>query len=577
MSSTAPEVLIVGAGPTGLSAALLLGRAGVQTHVVARHPGTATHPKAHVVNARTMELLRQWGLNERVHEAALPPERGLGMAWMTRMTGPELGRIMVDDDPALLEAMLTHSSEILRSCPQDVLEPLLLAAARAYDGVSIAFGTEMTALSQDATGVCTRVRSVADGTETTIRSAYVIGADGAHSAVRHHAGIPLSSQHPVGHMMGAHFTADLTAYQRERPYLLWWIVNADAQGALIALDGERRWTYLFGYDPERERPEDFTPERCAGLVRHAVGAADVPVAVHSVSPWQIEISLADRFREGRVFLAGDAAHRFPPTGGFGMNTGIQDAHNLAWKLAHVLRGTAGDALLDTYEEERRPVAHANAEQSMLNAKRMSATGALLSDPAALREVEDEGSPKGADLRARIAAAIPEQREQVFFLGQTFGYVYASAAVVGDGTPAPQSSVAVYRPTAHPGARAPHVWLRHGSSGEQTALLDLIADRFALLTGPEGQAWQEAVPELNRSHGLDVTALCIGPEQAWTDDTGWWQPLYGIGPSGCVLVRPDGHVALRSPAATDDPQSVLASALDRVLARSTPGPATEHSV
>ncbi|MEU6218217.1 FAD-dependent monooxygenase [Streptomyces sp. NPDC047022] len=561
------DVLVVGAGPTGLACAILLGRAGIRTHVVARHTGTATHPKAHVVNARSMEILRQWGLSAAVAEAALPPDRGLGMGWMTRMAGRELGRLMVDDDPQALHAALNDSSEILRSCPQDVLEPLLLKAATASSNVTVEFSTEVLTADQDGEGVTTRARVVRDGGERLFRSAYVIAADGARSTIRRHLGIANDEFQATAHMIGVHFTADLADYQSERPFLLWWIVNPDTQGVFIALDGRHRWTYLFGYDPTRNMPTDFTGERCARIVRDAVGAPGLDVRVHGVFPWRMETAIAHRFRDRRVFLAGDAAHRFPPTGGFGMNTGIQDAHNLAWKLAHVLRGTAGEGLLDTYESERRPVAVTNALQSKANAEGLAPTGALLADPESLRAVEDEESAEGEVLRAAIAAAIPAQRDQALFNGQTFGYLYESAAIVDDGTEAPVSSVSVYRPTARPGARAPHLWLT-GPDGDHVALVDATGDGFAVLAGPRGDAWEGAAAVVRERYEIDVAVLRVGPDCPWTDKDGEWAALYGVGAAGCVLIRPDGHVGMRHADEPGDATGVLCAAVAQILARET---------
>ncbi|MGW9210191.1 FAD-dependent monooxygenase [Embleya sp. NPDC055664] len=555
------DVLVVGAGPAGLSTAVLLGRLGISTRVVERRAAGSAHPKAHVVNARTMELFRQWGVADEVRDAALPLDRGIGVGWVTRLTGIEIGRITAADAPDEWDRMCADSSEALVSCPQDRIEPILLAAARRL-GVRVDFGVEATGLGQTPAGVDVRVRHAADGGTETVRARYVVAADGARSPVRELLAIGNDAVAPVGHLLNAYVDADLGPYTGGRPYALWWILNARTQGAMIALDGKRRWTYNFAFDPERESIADYPPERCAELFREAVGVPDLAVTVRSVLPWKLEIAIAERFRAGRVFLVGDAAHRFPPTGGFGMNTGIQDAHNLAWKLAAVLRGWAGEELLAGYEDERMPVARVNAAQSMRNAERMAGTGALFTDPSVLASIEDAA---GKDLRAALAAGIPAQRDHFLFQGQTFGHVYRSAAVVPDGTLAPRSTVAEYRMEAHPGALAPHTWFRT-PEGARRATVDLSADTFVLLAGAEGRAWVEAADVASRRLGVPIAAFRVGADGDLVAEADGWRHVWGITPHGCVLVRPDGHVALRVPGAGADGVADLIPALRAVLGR-----------
>lgn len=335
----------------------------------------------------------------------------------------------------------------------------------------------------------------------------MVAADGARSPVRDLLGVGNDEIAPVGHLINAYFDANLTAYTRGRAYAVWWILNPRTRGALIALDGSRRWTYNFAFDPERESPADYPPECCAELIRHAVGAPDLAVRVRSALPWKLEIAIAERFRVDRVFLAGDAAHRFPPTGGFGMNTGIQDAHILAWKPAAVLRGRAGEELLASYEAERVPVARFNAAQSMRNAERMAGTIVLFTDPTALSSIEDAA---GHQLRGALAVAIPDQREHFVFQGQTFGHDYTSTAIVPDGTLAPRSGITEYRMSAHPGALAPRTWFRT-ADGARVATVDLVADGFLVPAGAEGAAWIAAARGAPGQPGLPSAAFRVAAD------------------------------------------------------------------
>ena len=548
----AVDVLVVGAGPTGLSAAVALGRLGVSTLVVERRDSTSTHPRAHVINARTMELLRLWGIDMTTLEASVPPERGIGIGFSTRLARADLADIRFTDDLDSLMTEAVKTTSIMCSCPQDRFEPILLDTATAFPDVTVRFGHELLEVRQDDDGVDTDIRS--DDGVRTVRARYVIAADGGHSRLREQLGIGTTGGAPLGHEMSVYFRADLRRYIEERPFFIYWVLNPDAPGAFVAIDGSERWIFHLPYDAGKESAEDYPAERCAALVRAAIGVGDVDVDVISVLPWTLGVTIAERFREGRVFLAGDAAHTFPPTGGFGMNTGIADVHNLTWKLAAAIAGAATDELLDTYEPERKPVAEFNAEQSVLNTQRMIESGlglAMTADPASLALIEQ---PEGEELRARLTAAIPAQAEHFRFQGQAFGYQYESAAVVPDGSAPTPSTVSDYIPTARPGARAPHIWLQ--SPDGQHSTLDLVDGHFTVLTGLDGADWCDAASQLAATVEVPLTAHAIA------DDA--WPELYGVTPAGAVLVRPDGHVGWRHPGPSDEPLAALTAALTTIL-------------
>jgi 2-polyprenyl-6-methoxyphenol hydroxylase-like FAD-dependent oxidoreductase len=552
------RVVIVGAGPAGLTAALQLGRANIPTLLLERRGSTSTHPRGHYLNARTMELFRQWGIERQVVDAALPPELSLGFGWVTRIAGEELGRILVTDDPELRREIEEVSPSRVCSCPQDMLEPILLEAALSQASVDIRFGFEVTGVTQTDDGVTVHAAPEGAAQPLEVRGEYVLAADGVQSPIRQSLGITTSGLDAFAEVISVYFRADLTPYTKRRPYILWWVVNADTQGGFIAIDGIDRWTYSFGYDQTQEEIADYPPERCAEIVRKAVGAAGIEIDVRSVLPWQMSLGVAEQYRQGRVLLVGDAAHYFPPTGGYGMNTGIQDAHNLAWKLAAVLEGRAAPALLDTYGVERQPVAQSNGEQSITNSVKLAET--LVGDHALIEMIETEA---GRPLREQIAAAIPNQVEHFFkSAGQVFGMIYKSTAVVDDGSPVDPSTAGTYAATARPGARIPHMWLR-APDGRELSTLDLTADRFVLMAGEDGEPWCRAMREVGHHRMLDVGAYVVGPNGDLRDD-GTWARNFGIERTGALLVRPDGHVGFRASAGSDSPADELGHALDQIL-------------
>jgi putative polyketide hydroxylase len=557
MSSSTAEVVVVGAGPTGLCAALALGRLGVRTIVLERRETTSTHPRGHVENGRTMELFRLWGIEEEVREQGLPREFLGRVSFMTRMAGIDLGDIRFAGDSEWLMGHDGKGPAALSSTPQDRLEPILLRAIQAQPGVEVRFATEVTGVESRSDGVTVSVHGANGGTET-IDAAYAVVADGPRSPIREALGIDVEGPGNLGAQLGIYFHADLSRWIADRPSALYWLYNPDVQGVVIALDGHERWHLLFAYDPDVESIEDYPPERCAAIVRDLVGSDDAEIDVRSVLPWRMRAAVAQRFASGRVFLAGDAAHTMPPTGGMGMNSGIGDVHNLAWKLHAVLRGQAGADLLETYEPERMPVGKRNTDNSVSNARTMMETGLagiMQRDPEGFAAIE---VPAGQAVRDRLAAAIPGQLAHFSFDGLSFGYCYDSTAVVSDGTQLALSQVGVYRPSATPGARAPHVWLER--DGEELSTIDLFERRFVLLAA--GAPWADAARRVAADLGVELDAYTVARdgEADLLDPTGAWPAAYGVGPQGAALVRPDGHVAWRSPIGSEQTEDELRSVL-----------------
>ena len=417
------------------------------------------------------------------------------------------------------------------ACAQDELEPVLLASARGYGVGNVAFDHELTGVEPGAAEVTATVRKNSTGQEMTVRAGYLVAADGADSSVRQALGVAAPGPGILSRQIGIYVEAPLGHLVAKRPAALYFIENAAISGLFAAVDNADRWVFYTARPPDWDQAADGLPaRRCVELVRLAAGLPDLAVRVLAVLPWAMAAQTAERFRAGRVFLAGDAAHLIPPVGGYGMNTGIQDAHNLAWKLAGVLAGWAGPSLLETYEAERQPVARFVTEQALLNMRQ------------------------------------PGRPEQYVTRGLALGVSYDSAAVVPDGTPAPEvaNPVTDYIPSARPGSRAPHAWLRH--NGERVSTIDLFDTAVTLLAGTSGQRWRDAAATAARELGVPLAACAVGQGSDLRDEQGTWAQLYGTAPGGAVLVRPDGYVAWRSAAAAAHPHGELVRALQAVLGR-----------
>lgn len=561
MKTIETDVLVVGAGPTGLSAALLLSRAGLRVHLVDRKQGPQRAPAAHAVNARSFEIWRQAGVDmDAVFALAKDPRDAGAVHWVTRLGGEVLGSLPYERQG---DDVLALTPTPLRNLSQHRLEPLLVRELLRLGGPAPKYSWRWESSAQDASGVSSRLRDPASGEELDVRSRYVIGADGAGSPVRKSLGIDCVGPDRLQAFVMIHFEADLRSLVAGHPGVVYWICDPACTGTLVAHDIDREWVFMHAFDPETEPADRFDAGRCEALVRGALaGGGDLPIRILASAPWLMTSQIAERYRDGRIFLAGDAAHRFPPTGGLGLNTGVQDAHNLAWKIVAVEKGWGGPELLDTYEIERRPVASYNAEQSLANAFRLMEVPQAMgtaAEPAAARRSFDEmlGDPAR---RAEVSAAIAGQAEHFDMLGLQLGYCYSGPAVTGDGTSAPVvgNPVREFVPSARPGSRLPHGWIATG--GERISTLDLIqGDGLTLLAG-DG-AWREA------AHALDIPVHIVEWGRDVADVHGWWSKVAEMGEGGALLVRPDQHVAARFARAPQDRRHALAQAVLAIAARS----------
>ncbi|UZJ32839.1 FAD-dependent monooxygenase [Streptomyces endophytica] len=562
-------VLIAGGGTVGLSAALFLAHHGVPCLVVESQDGPSRHPRATGLGPRTVEFLRETGIAEAVDAVAID------------MSGGNLGKISattlataVFPEPVPTTALPAAGSDdpgrftptaLRGTCPQHRLDSVLLPAARDR-GALVHHATRLLSFEQDADGVTATVETPpgpdGQGGRRVVRADHLLAADGARSQVRTALGIGTSGPGGLGApMVNILFRADLRPYTEGRSFVSCDITNPEAPGMLLTVDGAEEWIFHTPYDPgtdgwdapdpqrhEAAAPgtaptlDAFTAEHCRSLIRSAIGAPGLDVEVLSTLPWRPRAQLADRFRDGRVFLIGDAAHTVPPVGAFGLNTGIADAHNLAWKLAAVLGGHAGPALLDSYEAERRPVAALALEQSLLR----------LADP----RLHWDRSPQMAAARRAAGALDP----MVVHLG----YRYASGAVLDPQPELPDPDDGARILDGTPGSRLPHLWL--AGDGRRLSTLDLVRSRFTLLTGPGGDAWVTAARDVADRLGVDLAAHLIAPGAAVTDPAGHWPGIAGLAGDGALLVRPDQFVAWRAATLPGAPADALAAALVRLLAR-----------
>jgi len=560
MSQVEVPVLIVGAGPVGMMASILLERFGIGSLVVERREGPHRAPQAHMINPRSLEICRQARIDvDRLRALATPRADGSEVAWVTTLTGQELGRLPYERQG---DDMLEVTPTPMLNLSQHLFEPVLLEHMSGVDGVEVRYRHQWSASRQDGDGVVSRVVDLGTGREYEIRSRYLLAADGAGSAVRKSLGIEMTGPTEIQSFVMIHFEAALRPLVGERPAILFWTVAPDCLGTFVAHDIDSTWVFMHPWKREVETADSYTPERCAAIVRRAIGRDDVDFRVRNVSTWTMTAQVADGYASGRTFLIGDSAHRFPPSGGMGMNTGIQDAHNLAWKLAAVEQGWAGRALLDSYEIERRPIAQENAEQSLANALKLLEVFAALGLSEDLQASRDNVARLVADARRRdeVRAAIESQREHFDMVGLHLGFCYEAGAIVHEQASAQAAphEVSRYVATTRPGARLPHAWVVR--DGARSSVLDLVdGSALVLLVGSQGQSWVEAAAD-----GSSARLVVLEEGRDFVDPDGTWASVREVGASGAILVRPDQHVAWRAPRWTPAGGGELRAALAKVL-------------
>jgi len=557
------DVIVVGAGPVGATAALLLAMYGIRCTVLEHRSSPQTHPAAHVLSTRSLEIWRELGLERDVRRLSAPLHELRAIVYCTTLAGLELGRVPVLDlPPTQLDDIESISPTRAAHLPQNLLEPLLWQRLRDCDLVDFRPGCGYVAHVEDADAVTMTVDEVDTGRRRQLRSRYVIAADGASSSVRRAIGVGMEG--PVlQHMVSVHFGADLERYLRHRRGPVIWTHTPKGLGTIIVHKAPDDLVFQIPYFPPVQSLDDFTDDVCRRQIVDAVGE-DVDVVIKSVQSWAMTAQVADAYRAGRVFLAGDAAHRFPPTGGLGLNTGVADVHNLAWKLAWVLTGRAKAALLDTYEQERRPLGLDATADSVANfdglldvvaalglsRRAVRALPALLAvlpywvPRRAVRSVVRgvtalgyqrlrlPASPgwAGQRIRRRVAAIIAQQGPHYRSWGRDLGVRYDAGAVVADGLPATPTDPEFYTPSVRAGARLPHGWVGDGENRLST--IDLVdKDQLTLLVSTsERAAWMAAA-----AAGLPLVVQPV-------DDHAVWTATLGRTASDAVLVRPDGHIA-----------------------------------
>lgn len=581
------DVLIVGGGASGLTASLLLSSYGIGTLLVSKYPETSTLPKAHLLSMKTMEMYRELGIEPAIRAAGTPAENMRYVGWYAGLAGPtpdhgrEIARLGAwgrgHDDADWRSASAIRYANLM----QARLEPLLKAQAEAKAPGAIRFNHGFESLVEDETGVVATIVDRASGERYQVRARYLLACDGGR-AIGPQLGVTMDGHLGIATSVSIHFSADLSAVARDPEVLIRTILNPDTGSPCVLVPvgpdnwgpHSQEWVLHFIAFPGDHKTYDH--DQSLAAMRLALGLPDFDPVIHVINRWPLDAVVASHYRVGRTFILGDAAHRMPPSGGHGLNSAVQDCYNLCWKIAAVLRGEAGDALLDTYEAERRPVAQrtvASAFANWTNAREFAAS--ISYSPAAtpeqrwqaLRTLWDDTGATGDAARRNARNGLTQLLTTYNHIGINFGYDYATGALVADGTAADtvDDPILSYAASTRPGASLPTATLEdlHGSF----PIGDLLGGgRFVLIAGEQGQRWCDAARDVAQRRGIPLDAVTIGRGDVdHFDLRREWDRRRGIAGDGAILVRPDRFVAWRAMTAAADPVATLEAAFDTILA------------
>jgi len=572
------DVLVVGSGPTGATAALALAMYGIKVHIVSRWNWLADTPRAHITNQRANEVFRDLGLSSEIERYASPWQVMGDMMFTTSLVGDELIRMRAwgTGDQRYgdyLKASPCGMVDII----QPKLEPLLLKNA-GERGASFAFMTEYLSHEQDDDGVTVNLRDHNNGHEYSLRVRYLLGADGARSVILDELGLPLEGQLARAGTVYVNFTADLSNLVAHRPSILNWIVTPSASfgeiglGLLRAVEPWSEWIAGWGFDISAGDPP-LDDESVREKITMMIGDPDVEFEIKRKSVWYVNEAYAPIYSKGRVLCGGDAVHRHPPSSGLGMNTCVQDAHNLAWKLAFVIKGYAGEQLLESYSAERAPV----GKQIVLRANQSRRDYAAINDcfrvpdapnpvAAGIERFRHPG-PEGVKARLAVEKAIDLKQTEFNAQGVEMNQRYASSAIIPDKGQEPEiwarNPDTHVQPTTRPGAKIPHAWLVD-RNGKRISTLDVTQKGlFTLVTGLAGTDWEHAAAALDLPYMRLVVIGGPDAQDLYCD----WQRIREVDEGGALLVRPDGFIAWRAFSAPLDARAAkdaIAGAFSQIL-------------
>jgi putative polyketide hydroxylase len=531
-------VLIVGAGAGGLATSALLAKLGVSSLLVEKRREVFIYPKARNLSFRSLEILRGLGLEDEVHAVA----EGVSDVFVKPTLNSAEEKPAIDIDAVFAGLDHLTPERVVQYCPQSRLEPILLAHTRRC-GNEVRYGTELSSFQQDDTGVIAVVRDRDSGESETVRADYLVAADGVHSPIRNWLGLTTSGYGALPiFVVFIYFRAPwrkFVSHLADGDGVQ--VKNDDVDGIFLVAKDDLGMFITTYFPGKGETAEQFTPQHCVDLLTKAFGE-QIDTEIIEVAAWQPYEQVADQLQCGRVFLVGDCGHTMPPFKAGGANTAIQSAHNLAWKLAAVLNGTADPALLSTYHVERHPVGRFAARQSL--------TGPTVG----MLRLEEGGGPR----------LPPEEEAPMFSL--LVGYQYRSAAVLTDQPAAADPDVVslVDELRGQPGTRVPHAWVQQ--RGQRVSTLDLLGPGFTLLTGDAGARWSEAAAAASAALGVPISVHPIGHGCDVVDPDAAWAKATALAPGGALLVRPDDFVGWRTDQFPVDPEQRLHQALSAILAR-----------